>query len=187
MAEPDQCHFGTLDRDRNLGTGAWGQEFGDRSLGTGVWGAYKSCTTTREQHDQLDCDVDVPGGRATLPATREFEVNDLFINLEVAFSRKTDLLRCIKNPRARSQARTISGAQRGPSYRATSYAFRGVQIERLSRRRFSGDGADRGLDDKDSSKFKCGEIRKASGGLLVQRPTRTQCCIFRSAALRGML
>ena len=94
---------------------------------------------------------------------------------------------CKTNPRARSQAQTISGAQRGPSYRATSYAFRGVQIERLSRRRFSGDGADRGLDDKDSSKFKCGEIRKASGGLLVQRPTRTQCCIFRSAALRGML
>ena len=26
--------------------------------------------------------------------------------------------------------------------------------------------ADRGLDDKDTSKFKCGEIRKASGGCL---------------------
>ena len=41
------------------------------------------------------CGVDVPGGRATLPATREFEVNDFFINHEVAFSQETDLLRCI--------------------------------------------------------------------------------------------
>ena len=53
--------------------------------------AHKACATTREQHDQFDCDVDVPGGRATLPATREFEVNDFFINLEVAFSQKAFL------------------------------------------------------------------------------------------------
>ena len=37
--------------------------------------ADKSCATTREQHDQLDCGVDVPSGRGTLPATREFEVS----------------------------------------------------------------------------------------------------------------
>ena len=31
---------------------------------------------------------------AALPVAREFEVNDFFINLEVAFSQETDLLRC---------------------------------------------------------------------------------------------
>ena len=34
--------------------------------------AYKSCATTWEQHDQLDCGVDVPSGCETLPAAGKF-------------------------------------------------------------------------------------------------------------------
>jgi len=66
-------------------------------------------------------------------------------------------------------------------------SFTMIRCNFAPRRQAPYNQTDRGLDDKDSSKFKCGEIRKASGGLLVQRPTRTQCCSFWSAALRGML
>ena len=60
---------------------------------------------------KLDCGVDVPGKRATLPATREFEVNDFFINLEVAFSQETDLLRCIIAILAGHEHRYINEAE----------------------------------------------------------------------------
>ena len=47
-----------------------------------------------EQHDDLHDAAGSCYRRVTLPAAREFEVNDFFINLEVAFSQETDLLRC---------------------------------------------------------------------------------------------
>ena len=53
--------------------------------------------------------------------------------------------------------------------------------------RFGFAPADRRPNGKDGSKSKCGQVRAASGGLLARSPTRTQCCTFRLAALRGML
>ena len=72
------------------------------------------CTRVRERSQVRH----VPGGRATLPATREFEVNDFFINLkvffinlEVVFSQETDLLRCIIAILAGHEHRHINEAE----------------------------------------------------------------------------